>query len=110
MFESVVDQVYQRLLDGARVEHRVKSTVGHVALQPNSALVRHRLHRTHSFLDELGNAREFEVVLLATEIDPRNIEHVLNEGRETLAFLDNEAEIFALLFGLGHASALEAFG
>ena len=136
MLDRVVDQVDERLLDGAAVDvefHRNGDTLvardgGRTTgrmnppfrqawatgmspfqfrTQLHSPLLGVRLHEADGFLDELPQVGRLELVLLATLLDTAEVEHVLDQRREPPAFLADETDVLLKLVRARHLAALE---
>ena len=110
MLDCIINQIHQRLLDGAAIDLRFANIAGDLSREFHLPLSRIRLHELHSLLDQLCQIGRFEFILLAALFDPREVQDVFDHGPETPAFLHDETEIFVLLLLLRHAAALESFG
>ena len=85
-------------------------SIGEQELEADAALGGVGIHQLDGLLRQGDQVGGLEVVLLAALLDAREVQDVLDQGREAAAFLDDEAEVFALLGGLGNFAPFEALG
>ena len=60
--------------------------------------------------NQLGEIGFFELVFLASCLDARKVQDIIDEGCEPLAFLANDAEILLIFFLCGEPPELLGFG
>ena len=114
MLDGVVDQVNQRLLDGAPIHFQFEPGGGRLArrgmeFQPHTLFHRVGFHQLDGGPGQRHEIGGFKFILLAALLDPRKIQHVFNQGGEAAAFLTDEAEIFLLFFRVTDFIALQIF-
>jgi hypothetical protein len=110
VLEGVVNQVDQGLLEGLAVGGRLRVNGWEDELEFDAAFGGVGLHQLDGLLREGEQVGWLEIVLLAALLDAREVQDVLDQGREAAAFLDDEAEVFVLFRGLGHFAPFEALG
>src|SRR5690606_15643922 len=97
VFDRVVDQIDESLLDRFAVEGGMGGDVGgDCGFQTQFARGGVGLHEGGGFLDEGGEIGRFEIVFAAAALDAGEVEDVLHKRGEAATFLHDEFEVVAL--------------
>ena len=107
VLDRVVDEVRQRLTDrpGVQREFPQVRRDGHVDLEP---LLREGVReRVERVADQRLDRGRRHLVRATTTLDPREVEHVVDQPREPLALARDHAVVLAALPLVGHAPHLE---
>lgn len=113
MFEGVVDEVDEGLMDGGSVPvgfGQGGGVIGEFGSDEDVGGGGGGFHESDGFVDQADGVDGFELVFLAALLDPGVVEDVGDEAGEATTFLDDEVEVFLLLGGAGDGFLFEAFG
>ena len=113
MFDGIVQQIDHGLLHGAAVEHRLQFPNARLRRdqhQAHTAFGRRRFHQLDRGLEQRPQIRRLELVFLSVLLNPRKIQHVLDQRRQATRFLSQPPKMFALPRRFRHCAPVEILG
>ena len=110
MLDGVIEEIENGLLNSEGVYAGLEIAGGWLEFERDTVFGGDGGDRFEGRFDDFDEIGAFEFVGFTVLFDAGEIENIFDQNGEAAAFLDEVIEIFALLFGIANATALETFG